>query len=133
MGRWRLNARLFGSLALLALALAAVGTYSVMSYAVSRRTQEIGVRMALGAGRREITRMVVRDGLRLALAGIAIGAVAAYLVTGLLTHLLVGVGPHHPLAFGGAALLLAIVATAACVIPARRAATVDPMTAMRTE
>jgi putative ABC transport system permease protein len=131
MGRWRLNARLFGSLALLALALAAGGTYSVMSYAVSRRTQEIGVRMALGAGRREITRMVVRDGLRLALSGIAIGAVAAYTVTGLLKHLLVGVGPHHPIAFAGAALLLSIVAVAACIIPARRAAAVDPMTAMR--
>ncbi len=133
MGRWRLNARLFGSLALLALALAAVGTSSVMSYAVSRRTQEIGVRMALGAGRREITRMVVGDGLRLALSGIAIGAVAAYAVTGVLKHLLVGVGPHHPIAFAGAALLLGIVATSACVIPARRAATVDPMAAMRRE
>jgi ABC-type antimicrobial peptide transport system permease subunit len=77
--------------------------------------------------------MVVRDGLRLAMSGIAIGAVAAYMVTGLLQHLLVGVGPHHPLAFAGAALLLAIVATAACVIPARRAATVDPMMAMRTD
>ena len=133
MGRWRLNARLFGSLALLALVLSAVGTYSVMSYTVSRRTQEIGVRIALGAGHRDITRMVVRDGLRLALSGIAIGAVAAYLVTGLLKHLLVGVGPHHPFAFAGAALLLAAVAAAACVIPARRAATLDPMTALRAE
>ena len=131
MGRWRLNARLFGSLALLALALAAVGAYSVMSYAVSRRTPEIGVRIALGAGRREITRMVVRDGLRLALAGIAVGAVTAYAVTGLLRHLLIGVGPHNPIAFVGAASLLAAVATVACAIPARRAAAVDPMTSLR--
>jgi len=133
MGRWRLNARLFGALALLALVLAAVGAYSVMSYAVSRRTSEIGVRMALGAGRREITRMVVGDGLRLALAGIAIGAATAYAVTGLLRHLLIGVGPHNPIAFVGAASLLALIATVACAIPARRAAAVDPMTAMRAE
>jgi putative ABC transport system permease protein len=133
MGKWRLNARLFGALALLALVLAAVGTYSVMSYSVSRRTQEIGVRIALGASRREVTRMVVRDGLRLAIAGIAIGAMAAYLVTGLLRHLLIGVGPHHPVAFGSAAVLLCLVSALACVIPARRAADVDPMTAIRSE
>jgi putative ABC transport system permease protein len=133
MGRWRLNARLFGALALLALLLAAVGTYSVMSYAVSRRTQEIGVRIALGAGSRDVMRLVVGDGLRLALAGIAIGGLAAYAVTGLLQHLLVGVGPHHPLAFAGAAAVLSTVALAACVIPARRAAAVNPIEAMRTE
>jgi putative ABC transport system permease protein len=133
MGRWRLNARLFGALALLALVLAAVGTYSVMSYSVSRRTQEIGVRIALGASRREVTRMVVRDGLRLAVAGIAVGAIAAYLVTGLLRHLLIGVGPHHPIAFGSAAVLLCLVSAVACVIPARRAADVDPMIAIRSE
>jgi putative ABC transport system permease protein len=133
MGKWRLNARLFGALALLALVLAAVGTYSVMSYSVSRRTREIGVRIALGASRREVTRMVVRDGLRLAVVGIAVGAIAAYLVTGLLRHLLIGVGPHHPGAFGGAAVLLCLVSAVACVIPARRAADVDPMTAIRSE
>jgi putative ABC transport system permease protein len=133
MGRWRLNARLFGALALLALMLAAIGTYSVMSYTVSRRTQEIGVRIALGASGRDVTRMVVRDGLRLAAAGITIGAVAAYAVTGLLRHLLIGIGPHHPLAFGGAAALLCLVSAAACILPARRAASVDPMTAIRSE
>jgi predicted permease len=133
MGRWRLNARLFGALAALALLLAAVGTYSVMSYSVSRRRQEIGVRIALGAGRRDITGMVVRDGLRLTVAGLAIGGLAAYFATGWLRHLLVGVGPHHPAAFVASAAVLCAVAVAACVIPARRAATVDPMTAMRIE
>ena len=133
MGRWLLNARLFGVLALLALLLAAVGTYSVMSYAVSRRTHEIGVRIALGAGRTEITRMVIRDGLRLALLGVSAGTVIALLATDLLRHLLIGVGPRDPAAFAAAAALLSIVAVAACLIPARRAARVDPMVAMRTE
>jgi putative ABC transport system permease protein len=133
MGRWRLNARLFGLLAVLALALAAVGTYSVMSYAVSRRTREIGVRMALGASRGEISRMVIRDGLRVAVVGVALGSAAALLAAGLLRHLLIGIGPHDPAAFAGAAALLSIVALAAALLPARRAAAVDPMIAMRTE
>ncbi len=133
MGRWRLNARLFGALAILAVVLSAVGTYSVMSYAVSRRTQEIGVRIALGAGRKEITRMVLGDGLRLAAAGLAAGVLVAYTVTGFLRHLLVGVGPHHPGVFGAATFLLCVIAIAACLIPARRAAGVDPMVAMRAE
>jgi putative ABC transport system permease protein len=133
MGRWRLNARLFGALALLALLLAAVGTYSVMNYAVSRRTHEIGVRMALGAGRPEITRMVLGDGLRLALVGVTAGTLIAFSVTGLLSHLLIGVGPRQPAAFAAAAGLLSLVAITACLIPARRAAAVDPVVAMRTE
>jgi len=133
LGRWRLNARLFGALALLALLLSAVGTYSVMNYAVSRRTQEIGVRIALGAGRRDITRLVLGDGLRVALVGVALGTAIAFPTTSLLRHLLIGVGPRHPAAFAAAAALLALVAVAACLIPARRAAGVDPMVAMRTE
>jgi putative ABC transport system permease protein len=133
MGRWRLNARLFGVLAFLALALAAVGTYSVMSYAVSRRTHEIGVRMALGAGRGEIARMVIKDGLRLAVVGVVVGSAVAVSAAGLLRHLLVGVSPRDPAAFVGAAVLLSIVAGLAAFIPARRAAAVDPMVAMRTE
>jgi putative ABC transport system permease protein len=133
MGRWRLNARLFGALAVLAVLLAAVGTYSVMSYAVSRRTQEIGVRIALGAGQREITRMVLSDGLRLAIVGLAIGVFVAYTVTGLLRHLLIGVGPHHPGIFVASTSMLCVVAVVACLIPARRAAAVDPMVAIRAE
>ena len=133
MGRWRLNARLFGALAALALLLAAVGTYSVMNYAVSRRTQEIGLRIALGAGRSQISGLVLKDGLRLAGLGIAIGVVIAYAGSGLLRHLLVGVGPREPFVFVGAAALLCAVAIVACYLPARRAATVDPMIAMRSE
>jgi putative ABC transport system permease protein len=133
MGRWRLNARLFGVLAVLALTLAAVGTYSVMGYAVSRRTHEIGVRMAFGASRAEIVRMVLGDGVRVAIAGVTIGSAAALIGAGLLTHLLVGVGPRNPVAFMGGAALLSIVAVAAALVPARRAAAVDPMVAMRAE
>jgi predicted permease len=133
MGRWRLNARLFGGLAILALLLAAVGTYSVINYAVSRRTQEIGVRIALGAGQRQIARMVLKDGLRLAGLGVALGTIAAFATTGFLRHLLIGIGPHDPRAFAGAAALLCVVAVIACLVPARRAAGVDPMVAMRTE
>jgi putative ABC transport system permease protein len=132
MGRWRLNARLFGTLALLALLLAAVGTYSVMNYAVSRRTQEIGVRVALGAGRTQITRLVLVDGLRLAFRGVAVGTLVAFAATGLLQHLLIGVGPRHPGAFVGASVLLLLVALVACLLPARRASSLDPMVAMRT-
>jgi putative ABC transport system permease protein len=132
LGRWRLNARLFGTLALLALLLAAVGTYSVMNYAVSRRTQEIGVRVALGAGRTQITRLVLADGLRLALCGVAVGTLVALAAAGLLQHLLIGVGPRHPSAFIGAAVLLLGVALVACLLPARRASSLDPMAAMRT-
>jgi putative ABC transport system permease protein len=120
-------------LAFLALALAAVGTYSVMSYAVSRRTHEIGVRMALGAGRGEIARMVIKDGLRLAVVGVVVGSAVAVSAAGLLRHLLGGVSPRDPAAFVGAAVLLSIVAGLAAFIPARRAAAVDPMVAMRTE
>jgi putative ABC transport system permease protein len=133
MGRWRLNARLFGALAALALLLAAVGTYSVMNYAVSRRTQEIGVRIALGAGRADITRMVIADGLRVAAIGIAIGTFVALVTSGLLRHLLVGVGPHHPTVFAGAAAALCALAVLACFLPAHRAASVDPASAMRSE
>ncbi|HET7219167.1 MAG TPA: ABC transporter permease [Vicinamibacterales bacterium] len=133
MGRWRLNARLFGALAVLAVLLAAVGTYSVMNYAVSRRTQELGVRIALGAGRSQITRMVMADGLRLAAIGITIGTLVAIMVSGLLRHLLIGIGPRHPAVFAGAALSLCALAALACVLPARRAASVDPMTALRSE
>ncbi len=133
MGRWRLNARLFGALAVMALLLAMVGTYSVMNYAVSRRTQEIGVRLALGAGRRRIAGMVLADGLRVAGAGVAVGSVIAYLAAGVLRHLLVGIEPHHPAVFAGAAGLLCAIAACACLIPAQRASAVDPMVAMRAE
>jgi putative ABC transport system permease protein len=104
-----------------------------MGYAVSRRTHEIGVRMAFGASRAEIVRMVLGDGVRVAIAGVTIGSAAALIGAGLLTHLLVGVGPRNPVAFMGGAALLSIVAVAAALVPARRAAAVDPMVAMRAE
>jgi ABC-type antimicrobial peptide transport system permease subunit len=104
-----------------------------MNYAVSGRTREIGVRLALGADRPAIAAMVLRDGLRLAAVGIGAGLLVAYAVSGVMAHLLVGVGPRNPLVFAGAALFLCLVALAACYVPARRAASVDPITAMRFE
>jgi ABC-type antimicrobial peptide transport system permease subunit len=133
MGRWRLNARLFGALALMALLLAAVGTYSVMAYAVSRRTQEIGVRVALGAGSSQIARLILGDGARLAGWGIGIGTIVAFAAAGALEHLLFGISPRQPAVFASAASVLFVVALTACLLPARRAATVDPMVAMRVE
>jgi putative ABC transport system permease protein len=121
---------LFGLTALL---LAGVGLYGVMSYAVSRRTREIGVRIALGAGRGDVLRMMLRHGLLLTVLGLALGSVAALSLTRLIKTMLYGVGATDPLTFVAVALLLAGVALLACWIPARRATKVDPMAALRTE
>ncbi|HWB85427.1 MAG TPA: ABC transporter permease [Bryobacteraceae bacterium] len=125
------NMILFAALAGLTLLMAAVGLYGVLSYAVARRTREIGVRIALGAEPREVVRMVVRHGLVMALAGIALGGVAALALTRLLGKLLFGVGPSDPLTFGAVALCLAAVALLASYLPARWAAHSDPMDALR--
>ena len=121
---------LFG---LLALVLASVGLYGVAAYSVERRTNEIGIRMALGAERRDVLALVLREGGKLTLLGVLMGSVAALGLTRLMGKLLYGVSPTDPVTFVGAAILLMVVALLACYIPARRATRIDPAVALRHE
>jgi putative ABC transport system permease protein len=122
-----------GLFAAVAMILAMVGIYGVMAYLVTQRTHEIGIRMALGARSADVLSMVVIRGMRLALAGLAIGLGGAYLATSAMASLVFGVSTTDPVTFGLVSLILAGVALAACFIPARRAARVDPMIALRYE
>jgi putative ABC transport system permease protein len=129
----RLNAQLLGIFAAVAVLVAAIGIYGVLAYSVNQRTREIGLRMALGAPRSGVLRLVIGEGMRVGLAGIAVGVAAALAVSRLLSTLLFGVRAQDPATFAGVAILLALVALAACVFPAQRASRVDPLVALRDE
>jgi len=129
----RIGAAFASVFGLLALVLAMIGVYGVVSYAVAQRTREIGVRVALGATIPGILALVVRHGLRLAWSGVALGTVVSFAVTGVLASILVGVTPHDPVVLGGVAALLTGIALVASFAPARRATRIDPITALRAE
>jgi predicted permease len=129
----RLVMQLLGFFSALALILAALGLYGVISYSVTQRTQEIGVRMAIGARRSDILTMVLHSGLKLVALGVALGLAGSLALTRVLHSQLFGISAHDPLTFLGNAALLLLVATAACLVPAFRATRVDPMVALRTE
>jgi len=129
----RLMSEISSAFALLALVLACIGLYGLLSYEVARRTRELGIRMALGAQRRDLLRLVVGKGILLVLIGAAIGIAAAIGLTRFMSTILYGVHADDPLTFAGVVILLTLVALAACYIPARRAMRVDPIVALRYE
>jgi putative ABC transport system permease protein len=129
----RFSLEMVALFALTALLLASLGIYGVISYLVSERTREIGIRLALGAQKRNILRVILQQGLRLAVTGAVIGIVCAVIVSHLMATLLYGVEPTDPLSFAGVATLFVGVALLACYLPARRAMKIDPMVALRHE
>ena len=133
LGRQRFAVLLMTLFAILGVFLASVGTYGVVSYVVSLRTREIGIRMALGAERRDVLRMMIGNGIKPAFIGVIVGVGGAFALTRLFSSMLFGVSPRDPLTFVGVAIALMVVTLCACYIPARRATRVDPMVALRHE
>jgi putative ABC transport system permease protein len=130
---FRLAAALAGAIGILGLILAVVGVYGVVSYTAAQRTQEIGLRIALGAKRRDIVKLVFGQGLGLVVAGIVCGVAVAAAVTRVMSKLLIGVGANDPLTYASVAILLGAIALLACWLPARKATRVDPIVALRSE
>jgi putative ABC transport system permease protein len=127
----RFIATLMGAFAALALALTAVGLYGLLSYQVSQRTHEIGLRMALGAQARDVLRMIIRQGMTLVLIGVAVGLACAFALSRIMSNLMFDITVTDPATYAFIALLLTAVSLLACYIPARRATRVDPMIALR--
>jgi ABC-type antimicrobial peptide transport system permease subunit len=125
-----LMAGIFGVVALL---LASIGLYGVMAYAVTQRTREFGVRLALGAQRTDVLRLVFLEGARLAALGLALGVVISLAAAGYISSFLFGITAHNPIAYAGVAAVLAAVASVACLLPAQRATAVDPIVALRAD
>jgi len=129
----RLLSRLSSFFAILATVLASIGLYGLLSYEVAMRTRELGIRMALGAQKRDLMKLVLRQGILLSLAGVVIGIAGAFAVTRLMTSMLYNVRPNDPGTFAAVSGLLLLVALAACGVPAIRAMRVDPLAALRSE
>jgi putative ABC transport system permease protein len=133
LGNQRISAWLTGAFAGIALLLSAVGLYSVLAYAVTQRTSEIGIRMALGADKGQVISLILSQGMRLVALGLVLGLGAAAAGARLLTSLLYEMEPLNPLVFGGVTVLFAVVAVFACLLPSLRAARIDPLVALRSE
>jgi ABC-type antimicrobial peptide transport system permease subunit len=130
---FRAGATVAAEIGAIALILAVVGIYGIVSFSAAQRTREIGIRMALGGSARDVISLILQQGVRLVAVGLGIGLLAALGITRVMTRLLVGVSPSDPLTYASVALLLAAIALAACRIPARRATHVDPNIALRYE